>query len=277
MSNSSQFWTHFVIWIGRDPTPLPRICQYLAWSRDRPLEIYFLRRFDPSIEDSTEKAQEKAVIEVLLPHIKRCTTLCMKLLYSSSLPIPRFDLVGRAEQLQTLVLDFMIDDLVDSVGIVSPRVGDFDTPVLENLSMGEVHFRESYVNHFPQSTMPSKLVTLAITDYDARNAIFPLVDLLKCVVHCPGLCNLKLDNLHLDCSYAGPAIPPPNGRVLIWQPDVDFIDMGDDVIAEYGRLLYYPLVDAMSYTRCSTPPPGAALSEASYITLKEINTATALF
>jgi len=196
-----------------------------------------------------------------------------------SLPLPRFDLVGRAEKLHTLVLDFMVDDLVDSIGIVSPPVGDFDTPVLETLSMGGVHFREAYVDHFLQPTMLSKLMTLEITDCDSHNAIFPLVDLLKCLVRCPELCNLKFDNLHLDCSYAGPAIPPPNGMmILTWQAEVDFIDMGGDAIAEYGRLLYYPLVDAMSYTRCSTPtPPGAALPEACYITLKEINTATALF
>ncbi|KAH9924077.1 uncharacterized protein B0H18DRAFT_955652 [Fomitopsis serialis] len=278
MSNSSQFWTHFVIWIGRDPTPLSRIRQYLTWSRDRPLEIFILRRFDPSLEDLTEKAQVKAVIEVLLPHIKRWTILCMKLLYSSSLPVPRIDLVGRAEKLNALVLDFMVDDLAGSTGIVSPPVGDFDTLMLKTLSMGGVHFREAYVNHFPQATMPPKLETLAITDYDARNAIFPLVDLLQCLVHCPDLCNLELDNLHLDCSYAGPAIPPPNGVMLTWQANVDFVDMDGDVIAEYGRLLRYPLVDAISYTRCSTPtPPNTAFSEACYITLQEINTATALF
>ncbi|KAH9917344.1 uncharacterized protein B0H18DRAFT_1035035, partial [Fomitopsis serialis] len=114
MSNISIFWTRLVIWIGRDPTPLSRIYQYLSWSQDRPLDIYVLRRFDPSVQDPNEKARINAIFELLLPHMKRWRILHMQLLRSSSLPLPRVDLLGRADKLVRLVLRFIFDDLIDS-------------------------------------------------------------------------------------------------------------------------------------------------------------------
>lgn len=69
MSPISSFWTHLVIWMGRNPTSLERIHEYLLWSRDKPLHIFILRRYDPSLEDPTEKAHVKAVLELLLPHL----------------------------------------------------------------------------------------------------------------------------------------------------------------------------------------------------------------
>ncbi|TFY60197.1 hypothetical protein EVJ58_g5305 [Rhodofomes roseus] len=275
MSNSSHFWTRFVIWVGRDPTPLSRIHQHLAWSRNHPLEIYIVRRFDPSMEDPTEKAQVNAAIEALLPSVKRWRVLCMKLLHSSSLPLPHIDLVGCAEQLKTLILDFVVDDSINSTEGTGPLTGEFYTPVMEQLSIGGVAFNNSYKRFLPLFAMPPKIIILSITDYDSRNAVFSLADLLTCFRSCPDLSRLQLNNLHLDCSYGGP--PIYTSKPPFWQGNINFIDMDGAVIAEYGRLLGYPVVDYTSYTRCTAPSPaGAALVEAHHITMVEIDTPAAL-
>ncbi|KAH9924523.1 uncharacterized protein B0H18DRAFT_424703 [Fomitopsis serialis] len=130
MSCASVFWAQLVIWTGMDPTPLSRIRQYLCWSRNQPLEVYVMRRYDPSgsMEDQTERARVKAVVELLLPHVRRWRVLCMKLLHSRSLPLPRIDLVGHAEKLVRLRLDHTVDDAVAFSATDVPQPEVFDTP-----------------------------------------------------------------------------------------------------------------------------------------------------
>ncbi|KAH9916032.1 uncharacterized protein B0H18DRAFT_1039357 [Fomitopsis serialis] len=278
MSNISIFWTRLVIWIGRDPTPLSRIHQYLSWSQDRPLDIYVYRRFDQSVQDPNEKARIDAIFELLLPHVKRWRTLHMHLLCSSSLPLPRVDLVGRADRLVTLVLRFIFDDLIDSTGSTSHLEDEFETPVLRNLFMGGVHFRESYVRPFPRLAMPPKLSSVAITDYNSHNVAFPLVDLLACLVGCTHLSSLELDSVCLDCSYTGPHIITAEMRLPRWSANVKFIDISGDVITEYSRLLDYPVVDSVSYRRCTTAVPlGATLTDGYNVGMFEIHSPTVLF
>ncbi|KAH9937334.1 uncharacterized protein B0H18DRAFT_970110 [Fomitopsis serialis] len=250
MSGVSRYWTRFVIWIGRDPTPLRRVQEYLDWSRGRPLHIYILRRFD-----------------------LRWRTLCMRLLQSSSLPRPRVDLVGRAKRLETLCLDSVVDDLVGSTETAPSLAGRFDTPALKNLSMCGVHFHESYVKLYPALAMPPQLAFLTITNYNSHNTAFPLIDLLACLLTCRSLCGLELNNLHLDCSYTGPSIRPMHPPY--WHVNVDFVDIGGDVVAEYRRLLRHPFPEFTSYTRCLTPtPPGTAHPPTYRTKLEDIKTAT---
>ncbi|KAH9924076.1 uncharacterized protein B0H18DRAFT_1013376, partial [Fomitopsis serialis] len=243
MSAVPDYWTHLVIWIGRDPTPLPRIREYLAWSRGCSLEIYILRRYDPSLRDLTEKAQVRAIMEVLLPSIEHWNTLCMRLLH-------------HAKQLKSLSLEAMIDDLpvVDGTEVPLRLAAELDAPKLAWLSMcGPLHHR-----------------------LQSHNAAFPLIYLLRCLDRCASVCNLELNNLHLDCSNTRSPIyhfDPP----YYWKEvNINFINVGGDMVAEYGRLLGYPPVEFAMYTRCSTPtPPGAALTGAEDITLTEINSPAA--
>ncbi|TFY60196.1 hypothetical protein EVJ58_g5304 [Rhodofomes roseus] len=276
MSISSVFWPHFVIWIGRDPTPLPRIREYLAWSRDRPLHIYILRRLDPSasLQAPWERAQVKAVIRVLLPSIRRWATLCMKVLRASSIPLPCLDLVGRADMLETLVLDFLIDDLVYREEMDSHLAGALHTPALKKLSMGGVHFRWLFVGPFPLLAMPPNLTFLSIAGYSRHDAPFLVFDLLTCLRSCWSLRGLTLDNLHLLCWES-------HGEIFDmqhWQADVHFIDMDASVIAEYSRLLGHPCVERMSYTRCWAPAGfhELRLPESDCVKLEEIHDATTL-
>ncbi|TFY59224.1 hypothetical protein EVJ58_g5915 [Rhodofomes roseus] len=251
MSGLSVFWTQLIIWVGTDPTPLSRIRQYLSWSRDHLLEVYVLRRFDPFMEDRAEKGQIKAIFELLLPHVARWKILCMALLHASSLPIPCIDLVGRADNLAELRLDFLVDDAVESIDNLSPPTSNFDTAELETLSMSAVHFREWHVRSFPQRSLPPRLWWLSLTGYASNQAPWTVAELLNTLLTAKQLCVLYLNNVQLDCSHPDPPLARP--KRYGWQVDVTFTDMSAEVIAEYNRLLSDPYVEAVSYIRCSIP------------------------
>ena len=263
MSPISSLWTHLVIWTGRDPTPLDEISEYLSWSRDKPLDIFILRRYDPSLEDRTEKACVQAVVELLLPHMQRWHVLCMKVLHSSSLPIPHVDITGQAKYLEELFLDFVVDDLTESQTSI-PITGLFDTPALKRLSMGGVHFRDAYVKPGWKPMLLPFLTFLAIDDYRSCNGPFPFIDLLTCLTGISHGYMLKLENLQLDCSYTGPPLPHTH-RVTSedWEPPIKFVGMDAEALVHYYLLLEWTWSTDISYVLCKTPiPPGARLAPA---------------
>ncbi|KAH9924553.1 uncharacterized protein B0H18DRAFT_1175263 [Fomitopsis serialis] len=138
------------------------------------------------------------------------------------------------------------------MGATSPT-GRLDMPVLEELSMGGVHFRESYVVPYPQAPLPPKLRYLTLTDYDSQNIPFSVFDFVTALITCKNLFRLHLKNLRLDISDTGtssPRQPPWNYNFGF---NLDFTDMSGDVIAELNRLLQYVLADSASYTCCSMP------------------------
>ncbi|KAH9829709.1 uncharacterized protein C8Q71DRAFT_911760 [Rhodofomes roseus] len=252
LSSVSKFWKRLIIRIGKDATSLSKIGDSLVWSQNRPIDIYIMRTFDPRVEDPTERAQVMAVMEVLKPHMKRWRTLWIKVLCSSSLPLPRVDLIGQADVLRELTLDFVIDDSVASDGAASPLVGAFHTPALDKLFMSGLHFRELFVKPFPQSPLPPALSELTVAEYDStRHPPFSLFDLLSCLVtgH-RRLGSMVLANLDLDHSYSGPSILSSH---VSWYADVGFFDMSGDVIAEYHRLLRSPWAESAYYTLWLSP------------------------
>ncbi|KZT69152.1 hypothetical protein DAEQUDRAFT_757148 [Daedalea quercina L-15889] len=258
VSSISVFWMSFAIWIGRDPTPLSRIHEYFTYSRDHPLDMYILRRYDPLMEDPTENAQVKAVMDMLLPHMS---------------------VGGHAGQLETLKLNFLVDDLISATEIAMPPVGTFGTPVLHSLFMGDVHFREAYVKPFPVLTIPHKLRYLSITDYNARNPRFSLFNLLACITSRGSMGSLQLAHLHLDCSYTGWPLPALMHNPIWDDTSVDFVGMSGAAIAEYGRLILRPFVGFLTYARCPTAAPlaiGASLVRANHLRLDEIDDPAAL-
>ncbi|KAH9924552.1 uncharacterized protein B0H18DRAFT_1011687 [Fomitopsis serialis] len=281
MSSISMFWTHIVIWIGRNPTPPSRIREYLEWSRGRLLDIHIVRRFDLTLDDATEKAQVDAIMALLLPHMGRWRVLGMKVLHSRSLPCPRVDLVGYADNLIRLNLDFLLDNLITSPDIDSPAVYEFYTPKLRDLSICGVHFRHAYVQNYEQSPMPPELLSLTITSYDERNVPFPLHELLACLVRTHNLREVELDGLSLDCysddSEGLLSTVLPDG--FRWRTPMSFVNMSADVIAEFGSLLDGPTLGYLCYTRCTLPtrpPSPPELPEAFSVTLTDIASPGAL-
>lgn len=177
MSSVSSFWTRLVIWLGKEPTPLSSIRDYLAWSRDNLLDIYVLYRSNsnPYLDPqwfTEEKAQVEAVMELLIPHMKRWKVFRMNVLSSSSLPLPRIDLVGQADELIELELRFTIDDYVASTQAAILVIAEFHTPRLDELAMGGIHLRECYVKPFPRYPMPASLGDLRISGYSSYHPPF---------------------------------------------------------------------------------------------------------
>lgn len=265
MSNMSVFWTSFVIWTGRNPTPLARVRQYLAWSRSRPIDVYVLRRYDPALYDGGEKARMCEIFGLLVPHMHRWRVLCVKCLHASSLPCPRAELVGRADNLVQLCLDFMLDDLDSPAPALT---GDFHAPALTRLSMGGAHFRAAYATPYPHLPLPPRLSRLSITDYHSPHAPFPLPSLLAPLTSCTHLAQLQLASLELASS---PTAPPPAQAQRRWPANaVAFVDMAGPAIAAFHRLLGYPHIDALAYTRCSAPPAAQPVSPSFSVALAEI-------
>ena len=252
LATVSSFWRRLVIWVGQDPTPHQKIIKYLEYSRDEPLDIFLLRRYDPRMEDDTEAAQVKAAMDILTPCIKRWRSFIASLLHSGSLPRPAFDLTGRADLLQALHLDFIHDDEAALPEVTADMVQPFETPALKRLSMGGLHFRESYVELFPLTPLPPDLAELTLREYDTPLPSFPLVDLLRCIVPCTKLEQLTLANMQLTTSYDGPPLLDPQAATL-WNAHVHFFDMGGFVIASLSRLLSRPFFECISYTRCFFP------------------------
>ncbi|KAH9931000.1 uncharacterized protein B0H18DRAFT_992199 [Fomitopsis serialis] len=275
MASVSTFWTCLVIWIDEEPPQLARIRDYVTWSRDRLIDIYILRRdaLRPHTKgDPTEKAHVKAVMDVLSPHMKRWQTLRVRLLHSSSLPLPRVDLVGCADELILLRLSSVIDDTVASIEAAPSLDGEFHAPKLLWLYMGGFPFREVYVKPFPRLPLPPRLDGVYLLEYDSHHPPFPLVDLLSCLASCNGLYKVQLANLKLDCSYTG---PPILESTMTWDV-IDFIDMTGNIISEYNRLLDYSYAEMASYTRCSMDTP-AQLGDSYVISMEGIVNAMALF
>ncbi|TFY59219.1 hypothetical protein EVJ58_g5912 [Rhodofomes roseus] len=250
MSGLSIFWSLLIVWLGHEPTPLWRIRQYLAWSRDQQLDIYVLRRFSPAIEDRAEKTHVKAIVDLLLPHIARWRMLYFALLHADSLPIPRVDLVGRAVNLLQLYLGSLVDDAVANSEGVLARSGGFEAPMVDMLSMGGVHYYGCYMNPTPQTQMFPNVKSLHLTDYALQHTPFPLVDLLRVLAH-SSVTALYLNNMQFDCSYSGPPILLSIDDS--WEPNVTFTSMTGEVIAEYNRLLDYPHPETTTYRRCTIP------------------------
>lgn len=248
MSGLSEFWKNFVIWTGRNATPISRVRQYLTWSGTHVLDVYVFRRYDPSVHDPSERAHMQAIFELLMPHIQRIQILCVNCLYASSLPRPRIDLFGHATTLLNLDLSSMIDDLV--VGVDNrPHLRDLSMPALRWLSIHGDHFRESYVHGSSPLPIPPLLKTITICDYGVQNITFPVIDLVSRLDTHSSIMAVTLNNLRLDCSYDGPSLWKSD-----FNPDtVDFINMSGDVISEYARLLGDWLYSAVTYIACTVP------------------------
>ena len=272
----SSFWIRLVIWIGWNPTPLLKIRRHLACSRDRPIDIFLLRRFDPRMEDSTEKAQVKDALRILLPHMKRWRSFIASLLHSSSLPCPRFELTGSADLLQVLHLDFVSDDSV-ALGRARSKVErPFETPALKRLSMGGLHFHEVYAKRFPQTALPAGLAELTIREYGTRHPRFPLVQLLRCILPCAELKQLTLANLELFCDYSDD-LSLVSKTMRPWSADLHFFDMNMKVIYEVNWLLYFPDLECVSYTRCFAPEPEPVAPSASVVYMESIADSTIIW
>lgn len=97
MSSVSAFWTRLVIWVGKNPTSLSLIREYIQLSRGHPIAIYILQKsgYSDTVAAKAEvDSQLKVVMETLAPHMARRSVLQIDMHNASSLPRPHIELVG---------------------------------------------------------------------------------------------------------------------------------------------------------------------------------------
>ncbi|KAH7918350.1 hypothetical protein BV22DRAFT_1134654 [Leucogyrophana mollusca] len=115
-----QLWTHVVIFVDSDPTPLSSVRAFLEASKElTPIHVLVTRRDVEStparISDTTERRRVHSVMQTILPHIHRIETMVFDVIHSSSLPRIGRDLFGDAPLMETLGLQCVNDDEVQSI------------------------------------------------------------------------------------------------------------------------------------------------------------------
>ncbi|RDB30735.1 hypothetical protein Hypma_005882 [Hypsizygus marmoreus] len=108
MLENPRLWTRIAVFVGpSNPTPLSDLCTWLKASRDLPINVHVMRRPDDMqiTPDSGEYERDRvcAVVDILKPHVLRCTSLSFQLLHRSSLP-SLCDDIGALLKVRTLIL-----------------------------------------------------------------------------------------------------------------------------------------------------------------------------
>ncbi|KAH7926739.1 hypothetical protein BV22DRAFT_1032606 [Leucogyrophana mollusca] len=146
LATKPEYWTQIAISVDDQPTPLVKIQSYLEWSRELPLDILVARRRNRYPErDPGEHARVAAVMEIISPHLHRCTRLRFDLLHNSSLLTKTFR--GAYPHLKSLRLTSRTG-ACDSGDIVDNEVDwepgwNFSCPNLTNLEISGTIFGDA--------------------------------------------------------------------------------------------------------------------------------------
>ncbi|KAJ3517003.1 hypothetical protein NLJ89_g776 [Agrocybe chaxingu] len=104
------YWTRIIIFVdSTNPTPVQEAQALFERSGDLPITVQVGRR-DKSDADAEENERARAIIEVLKPHVHRCTSIKFDVIYGSSLPSLSRDLYALSASLVTLSLICKVDD-----------------------------------------------------------------------------------------------------------------------------------------------------------------------
>ncbi|RDB30688.1 hypothetical protein Hypma_005906 [Hypsizygus marmoreus] len=108
MLHNPRFWTRFSVFVGpSNPTPSSDLRSWLKASRKLPINVHVMRGADDMqiMPDSAEResVRVRAVMDILKPHLQRCTSLTFQLLHRSSLP-SLCDDIGGLPKVRVLIL-----------------------------------------------------------------------------------------------------------------------------------------------------------------------------
>ena len=109
MAMYPKYWTKITIFVDQDPTPLADIEEWLHSSQNLPITVRVGRR-DSLEVDAEEGRRTRAVVDILKPHICRCTEIIFQVIHGSSLPTVSFDLQHISSILTELHLECQHDD-----------------------------------------------------------------------------------------------------------------------------------------------------------------------
>jgi hypothetical protein len=111
MSLVPEIWTRFVIFVDSRRTSLQAVIYQLRWSRGQILDIAVMSRPGMFTRDNAlESERVFFIMEILQPHLVRCQSLRLDVMFSSSLPTFPDDFHGPAPYFKMLELTCREDD-----------------------------------------------------------------------------------------------------------------------------------------------------------------------
>jgi len=117
MAMSPKYWTKVTIFVDEDPTPLSDLEACLRNSRELPITVRVGRR-DSLKLDGEEGRRTRGVMDILKPHIHRCTEIVFQVIHGSSLPAVSVDLQDISSALTELHLECEHDNGAPSIEAV---------------------------------------------------------------------------------------------------------------------------------------------------------------
>ncbi|EDR07359.1 uncharacterized protein LACBIDRAFT_298435 [Laccaria bicolor S238N-H82] len=150
------FWTRLVIFLDDQPTAIAELRSHLSASRDLPFRAHIFNREDAISQDTAERAQVRAVVNELSPHLHRCEQLTFDVMHNSSLPSICHTFSGSFPLLTELSMRCRIYDepeAIDSQG--EDNRDPFLFPNLTSISLTGSAFVDANKN--PDSGMGKKL------------------------------------------------------------------------------------------------------------------------
>jgi hypothetical protein len=196
-----EFWTRLVVFLDCkfNPSWLSDFRSELAASKDTFIEIFVMRdRSETSaFSDSLEEEHTRAVMDVLSPHVQRCTQLSFDLLHTSSLPL-MCDEIGASPHLISLKLNGQYHhERTISGPIISDHIteGGFIFPKLRYLALDGRNFIDAckrfpnWINELCIRDSGFVLSIAHLSRSEGEDAHFSLYDALGCMEN---LLHLKL-------------------------------------------------------------------------------------
>lgn len=111
MSTVPEFWTRIIVFIDSNPS-LSNLASHLEWSRDLLFQVTATRQSPSENTDDGEEAQVRKAVDILGPHLHRCSSLEFNVIYSSSLPSVYADILYDrvCPDLGAIIFNFRIGD-----------------------------------------------------------------------------------------------------------------------------------------------------------------------
>ncbi|RDB26517.1 hypothetical protein Hypma_005668 [Hypsizygus marmoreus] len=272
----SVFWTRIVIFVDSNPTPLPLVRSFFECSRDLPFDVTVMRRPETYGEsDADEYKRCRAVIDIMMPHVSRCSTIKFDVIHSSSLPSISKDFHGLAPKLTELHLLCRIDDGVPS----GPRSqisshqnqtdNPFSCPALTHIEVDGRNFAHAYLDlpswrqslQDPTERSVSGLgLEISVTNFAPNYSIakdfqYTLHDFLTFLESLPYLRKLSLANV----IFPYHTLSPLNDHFILSVSDLALKDLSNGFFTVFTAVvgfdsLYEAFIENCALGSADVPP-----------------------
>ncbi|RDB26562.1 hypothetical protein Hypma_005675 [Hypsizygus marmoreus] len=265
----SVFWTRIVIFIDSNPTPLPLVRSFFECSRDLPLDVTVMRHPQTYGEsDANEYERCRAVIDIMIPHVSRCSTIKFDVIHSSSLPSVSRDFHGLASKLMELYLLYCTDDGMPSgprsqVSLDQNQIDNpFSCPALTRIRLDGRNFahaclelpsRMDSLENAERSS--SKGLEISLTTFAPNSAIakdlqYTLYDFLTFLGRLPHLRKLSLTNVIFPYNI----LPPPNELLTLSVSELELKDLSGGFFTMLSTMVNFDSLFEAFIENCVSQP-----------------------